>query len=95
MTHTTDSMASSKKPIHLFLLLVTIFAAIGYTVAFKMGDENRTGGVFLVQFAPLVAAFITKLVFQRNLRVQLDITAQDLNPRPECGRSRVLTTSPD
>ena len=68
MTHTSDSMASSKKPIHLFLLLVTIFAAIGYTVAFKMGDENRTGGVFLVQFAPLVAAFITKLVFQRNIR---------------------------
>jgi len=33
-----------------------------------MGDDNRTGGLFLVQFAPLVAAFITKLVFQRNLR---------------------------
>jgi len=61
-------MASSKKPIYLFLLLVTVFAAIGYTVAFKMGDDNRTGGIFLVQFSPLVAAFITKLVFQRNLR---------------------------
>ena len=68
LTHTTDKAASGKKPIHLFLLLVTIFAAIGYAVAFKMGDDNRTGGVFLVQFAPLVAAFITKLVIQRNLR---------------------------
>ena len=68
MTHSSDNEASSKKPIHLFLLLVTIFAAIGYTVAFKMGDDNRTGGIILVQFAPLVAAFITKFVFQRNLR---------------------------
>ena len=68
MTNTTDNQASSKKPIHLFLLLVTIFAAIGYSVAFKMGDDNRTGGVFLVQFSPLMAAFITKFVFQRNLR---------------------------
>lgn len=68
MAHTTDKAAFSKKQIYLFLLLVTIFAAIGYTVAFKMGDANRTGGIFLVQFAPLVAAFITKLVFQRNLR---------------------------
>ena len=60
--------ASGKKPIHLFLLLVTVFAAFGYTVAFKMGDDNRTGGIFLVQFSPLVAAFITQLILQRNLR---------------------------
>lgn len=33
-----------------------------------MGDDNRTAGIFLVQFSPLGAAFITKLVFQRNLR---------------------------
>lgn len=33
-----------------------------------MGDDNRTGGLFIMQFAPLVAAFITKLAFQRNLR---------------------------
>lgn len=63
-----DKAASSQKPITLFLLLVTIFAAIGYIVAFTMGDDNRTGGIFLVQFAPLVAAFITRLIFQRNLR---------------------------
>jgi len=68
LTHTSNSMVSSKKPIHLFLLLVSILAAIGYSVAFQMGDDNRTGGIFIVQFSPLVAAFITKFVFQRNLR---------------------------
>ncbi|MGH1464529.1 MAG: CPBP family intramembrane glutamic endopeptidase [Cognatishimia sp.] len=47
---------------------MTVFAAIGYGVAMSLGDDNRAGGVFLVQFAPLVAAFITKFVFQRNLR---------------------------
>jgi membrane protease YdiL (CAAX protease family) len=67
MAHTTISMASGKTPIHLFLFLVTVLAALGYAVAFKMGDENRTGGIVLVQFAPLVAAFITRLVSQRNL----------------------------
>ena len=68
MTHAPDKMASTKKPIYLFLLLVTTFAAIGYGVAVAMGDDNRTGGLFVVQFAPLAAAFITKFVFQRNLR---------------------------
>lgn len=68
MTHISHSVVLSKRPIHLFLLLVTAIAGIGYGVALAMGDNNRTGGVFIVQFAPLVAAFITKLVFQRNLR---------------------------
>lgn len=58
----------SRKPLYTFLVLVTIFAAIGYVVAFAMGDDNVTGGLFILQFAPLVAAFITKLMFQRNLR---------------------------
>lgn len=56
------------KPLVIFFILVTIFAGIGYTVAFTMGDENRTGGVFLVQFSPMVAAIITRLIVQRNLR---------------------------
>ncbi|MEE9454861.1 MAG: type II CAAX endopeptidase family protein [Paracoccaceae bacterium] len=68
MAQAPAKMVTSMKPIYLFLLLVTVFSAIGYTVAFKMGDDNRTGGIFLVQFSPLVAAFITKLVFQHNLR---------------------------
>lgn len=58
----------TKKPLYIFVALVTIFAAIGYYVAFLMGDDNRTGGIFIVQFAPLLAAFITKIVFQKNLR---------------------------
>lgn len=64
----SQSKQVSRRPLYTFLIIVTIFAAMGYAVAFTMGDDNRTGGIFLVQFAPLVAAFITKLVFQRNLR---------------------------
>lgn len=59
---------ASCRPLYTFLALVTAFASIGYAVASGMGDDNRTGGLFLVQFAPLLAAFITKFVFQRNLR---------------------------
>lgn len=68
MTNLIGGGDISRKPIHLFLLLLTIFAAFGYAVAFKMGDENRTGGVVLVQFAPMLAAFIARLILQRNLR---------------------------
>jgi membrane protease YdiL (CAAX protease family) len=68
MPETNMAQPTDKRPLFLFLALVTIFAAIGYAVALAMGDDNRTGGIVLVQFAPLVAAFITKLVFQRNLR---------------------------
>ena len=67
MMHESSGPAS-RRPLYTFLALVAAFAAIGYTVALIMGDENRTGGIVLVQFAPLVAAFISKLVFQRNLR---------------------------
>lgn len=68
MGETNTTHLKDKRPLHLFLVLVTIFAAIGYAVAVAMGDDNRTSGIFLVQFAPLVAAFITKLVFERNLQ---------------------------
>lgn len=57
-----------RRPLYMFLALVTVLAAIGYAVALTMGDDNRTTGVFAVQFAPLVAAFITKFAYQRNLR---------------------------
>lgn len=67
MTHNTLEPAS-RKPLYTFFALMTAFAAIGYTIALVMGDDNRTGGIIFVQFAPLVAAFITKYVFQRNLR---------------------------
>ena len=68
MTETVSARTKDKRPLFQFLALVTAFAAIGYAVALTMGDDNRTSGLFLVQFAPLVAAFITKLVFQRDLR---------------------------
>lgn len=60
--------ANDTRPLFLFLALITIFATIGYVVAVGMGDDNRSGGLFMVQFAPLVAAFIIKFIFQRNLR---------------------------
>ena len=68
MSRSETIQPTGKRPIFLFILLVTVFAAIGYTVAFLLGDDNRAGGVLIVQFAPLVAAFITKLVSQGNLR---------------------------
>ncbi len=68
LTNINLAQSTDKRPLLLFFALVTVFAAIGYGVAMSLGDDNRAGGVFLVQFAPLVAAFITKFVFQRNLR---------------------------
>ena len=35
----------SKQPLHLFLMLVTVFAALSYMLAFAMDDDNRTGGL--------------------------------------------------
>ena len=64
----TGPATFDRRPLTTFLALVTLFAAIGYSVAFMMGDDNRTGGIFLVQFSPMVAAIITRLIFQRNLR---------------------------
>jgi len=68
MTDIAKPHPTDKRPLYLFLALVTIFAAIGYVIAVAMGDDNRTSGVFVVQFAPLIAAFLTKFAFQRNLR---------------------------
>lgn len=68
MTQINQLTETSKKPLYIFGILVSIFTTIAYTVAFAMGDENRTGGIFLMQFSPLLAAFITKLVLQKNLR---------------------------
>ncbi|MEP3295520.1 MAG: CPBP family intramembrane glutamic endopeptidase [Pseudoruegeria sp.] len=68
MTGISSMPATDKRPLVLFLTLVAVFAAIGYGIAVAMGDNNRTLGFFVVQFAPLVAAFMTKLVYQGNLR---------------------------
>jgi membrane protease YdiL (CAAX protease family) len=59
---------ADKRPLYLFLGIVTVFAALSYLLAFTMGDDNRTGGILLVQFSPMLAAFITKFVYQRNIR---------------------------
>ena len=67
-TATLPNTAVSRKPLYTFLGLVTIFASISYAIAFSGDQGNLNGGIVLVQFSPLLAAFITKLIFQHNLR---------------------------
>lgn len=55
-------------PIAFFLILVSALAAIGYSLAFAMGDANRAPGLLIVQFAPMAAAFLSALLFRRTLR---------------------------
>ena len=40
-------------PIVRLLVLVGLFAGIGYAVAIAMGDANRTSGILIVQSAPI------------------------------------------
>lgn len=68
MTTSANSRTVSRKPLYTFLALVTVLAAISYAIAFGGGEGNLNGGIFLVQLSPLLAAFITKLIYQRNLR---------------------------
>lgn len=68
MANINIAVTTSKRPLFLFLTLVMGIAGIGYGIAVAMGDNNRTLGFFVVQFAPLVAAFVTKFVYQGNLR---------------------------
>jgi len=68
MTISTNSTTFSRKPLYTFLGLVTVLAAISYAIAFGGGEGNLDGGIFLVQLSPLLAAFITKLIYQRNIR---------------------------
>ena len=58
----------NQKPLITFLSLVTILAGLSYAIAFSGNDENAQGGLALVQLAPTLAAIITKLIYQRNLR---------------------------
>jgi membrane protease YdiL (CAAX protease family) len=59
--------AVSRKPLYTFLGLVSVLAAISYAIMFG-GEGNLSVGILLVQFSPLLAAFITKLIYQHNLR---------------------------
>jgi len=60
--------AVSRKPLITFLGLVSVLAAISYAIAFSGGEGNQNGGIVLVQLSPLLSAFITKLIYQRNVR---------------------------
>lgn len=67
-TTSTDLTADSRKPLYTFLALVTVLAALSYTIAFSGGEGNLDGGIVLVQFSPFLSAIITKLIYQRNVR---------------------------
>ncbi len=59
----------SRRPLFTFLGLAFAFAVFSYVLIFTAGNEDdRTGGFALLQFSPAIAAIITKLVYQRNLR---------------------------
>lgn len=57
------------KPVSVFLTLVTLCAAGSYFLMFQSQYKMSNAGLALLalQFAPLVAAFITRLVFDRSL----------------------------
>ncbi len=40
MTNANGALPTDKRPLYLFLVLVTVFAAIGYALALSMGDDN-------------------------------------------------------
>jgi membrane protease YdiL (CAAX protease family) len=67
-TTTVPATAVSRKPLYTFLGLVSVLAAISYAIAFGGSEGNQNAGLVLVQFSPLLAAFITKLIYQHNLR---------------------------
>ena len=64
-----DETKQSYRPLIVFLGLVAVFASFSYVLIFTAGsDDDRTGGFALLQFSPAIAAIVTKLVYQRNLR---------------------------
>lgn len=68
MTDISASGPTSRAPIYVFLALVAVLAGLSYGLTFSMGDDNRAPGYLLIQFSPLLAAFITRYIYQRNLR---------------------------
>ena len=56
------------RPIMVFLVLATLFAAGGYYLAIYDGGAAKGPGLLIVQFAPMLAAFISAFWCRRNLR---------------------------
>jgi membrane protease YdiL (CAAX protease family) len=59
---------TAHKSLYTFLALVTVFAGLSYTLAFNGNESNIPGSLLLVQFSPALAAIITKLIYDRNIR---------------------------
>jgi membrane protease YdiL (CAAX protease family) len=60
---------TSRRPLYTFLVIVFVLSAVSYGLVFTAAtDGDRTGGFALLQFSPAVAAIVTKLIYQRNLR---------------------------
>lgn len=60
--------AVSRKPLFTFLGLVAVLSTLLYMLIFRGNGENAQGGLALLQFAPALAAIITKLIYQHNIR---------------------------
>lgn len=60
--------SSDRRSLFVFLLIVTLFAACGYVVALRADGSHQASGILIVQFAPMVAAFISSLIHSRSLR---------------------------
>jgi uncharacterized protein len=55
-------------PLFTFLVLVSILSALSYIYTFNGGEENISIGFLLLQFSPAVAAILTKLMYNKNIR---------------------------
>ncbi len=66
---TVTTGRTSRRPLFTFLGLVLVFSAVSYVLIFAAAtDDDRTGGFALLQFSPAVAALLTKVILQHNVR---------------------------
>lgn len=68
MTDQTETQAMSKKKIITFLALAFILATLSYITIFLNDNPTDSPAFVALQWSPAIAAFITLLIYQRNLR---------------------------
>lgn len=61
-------MQKSTRSIILYLGLVSALASVGYSIAFSADNSHRAGGIMIVQFSPMIAAFLTAFYCKRSLQ---------------------------
>lgn len=58
---------SEIRSIFVFIFLLVLFATCGYVVLLNTKDQGSSVGVLIVQFSPMVAAFMSSLIHHRSL----------------------------